>query len=206
MLNYRILITLNICLAFIVCLLVMKVYGVWSQGLNLPPVSVDKKVTRSDTSRYRGNIEAKRPKKSYDIMVTKNLFSPSRTETEKEHSLMSESEIILCGTLIWGEYKTALLEMPKEAGQDALKEIKIGDTVAGYRVADILDDRVILESEQGGKSYVLDLQRQKEKRKHVRTSVPKASRRVSRGRGVEKRSVPAKRTPTSSRKPPTSRR
>lgn len=200
--NYRVLLLVNLCLAGIVCLLGLKVYSVWYSPQSQPSISVDQKMTKPSTRWSAERFQAKRPMKAYDIIVTKNLFSPSRTERETGSSLESRSGIILCGTLIWGAYKTALLEMSDPKGQEVLKEIKVGDTVAGYRVADILDDRVILESEQGNRSRVLQLQRQKEKRKHIRTSVSKGS---GGARSTKERKVPAKRTSSPRpQKPPTS--
>lgn len=203
---YRVLTPLNLCLVGIVCLLGLKVYGVWHDQQSPVSISVDEKMTKPPTFGSKDGIQPKRSKEAYDIIVTKNLFSPSRTEIETGDSLHSQSGIILCGTFIWGANKTALLEMSDLKGQDLLKEIKVGDTVAGYRVADILDDRVILESEEGGRSRVLQLQRQKEKRKHIRTSISKRSGKVSRVvKGTTERKVPAKRISRSrTPRPPTS--
>lgn len=200
--NYRVLILVNLCLAGIVCLLGLKLYSVWYSPQSPVSISVDEKMTKPPTFGSKDGIQAKRLMKAYDIIVTKNLFSPSRTETETGSSLESRSGIILCGTLIWGAYKTALLEMSDLKEQEVLKEIKVGDTVAGYWVADILDDRVILESEEGGRSHVLQLQRQKEKRKHIRTSVSKGSGKV---KSTKERKIPAKRSSRRRpQKPPTS--
>ncbi len=163
---------LNVGLAVISCLLALKVYGVWNRDPNLAVVSADKKATMPgapDSKPYVGN---KKPKKSYEIIVTKNLFSSSRTEGEKRASLRPESEMKLCGTLVWGRHKAALIEMPDLKGPNALKDVKIGDTISGYRVADILDDKVILKSEREGRCCILNLQRQKQKRKQTGTGAP----------------------------------
>jgi hypothetical protein len=163
---------LNLGLALISCLLALKVYGVWNPKLNLTVVSVDRKVTRPSAPDSKPYVENKRPKRSYEIIVTRNLFSSSRTQGEKKGSVGAESEMKLCGTLVWGRHKTALIEMPDLKGPNALRDVKIGDTIAGYRVADILDDKVILKSERGERCCILNLQRQRQKRKQTGTSAP----------------------------------
>jgi hypothetical protein len=177
--NHRMIVILNVGLGLISCLLALKVYGVWNRDLSLMVGSADRKATTPSAAEFEQYTRAVSPKKSYEIIVTKNLFSSSRTEGEKRASLRAESEIKLRGTLVWGKHKAALIEMPDLKGPNTLKDVKIGDTVAGYRVANILDDKVVLKSEREGKCCILNLQRQKQKEKHIRTDVPKGSGKKS---------------------------
>ncbi len=194
--NYRVLITLNIFLSAVMVLLGWKVYYVWHSKPRPPQALVNEDKQVNPLVKLERYIEHRKPKGNYDVIAEKNLFSSDRRGMEKEEgSLGPESGIVLCGTFVWGEHKAALLEMPEDKGEEKLKEIKVGDSISGYRVADILEDKVVLESEEG-KTFVLNLEKGEKKRKHIRTSTPKRSEDT----GARSKKVPRRKTPVRSKR------
>lgn len=184
--------TLNILLAAVTVLLGWGVYHVWNNKPRPPQALVNEDKQVDPLAKLERYIKHMKPKGNYDIIVAKNLFSPDRRGTQEEGSLGPESGIALCGTLVWGEYKAALLEMPEAKEQGELKEIRVGDVISGYRVADILEDKVVLENEEG-KTFVLNLEKGEKRRKHIRTGTKRSEDRM-----VGSKRVP-ERTPTRSK-------
>lgn len=204
--NHPAITALNLCLAGIACLFAVKLYSVWYDPQNPPSTKATGVGLKPYTLRHQAGTKTRKPIDTYDGIVEGNLFSRDRKYHGGKKSLIPPSEITLYGTLIFGQYKTALLEVKEKekrgvrrrsatqiSPSDRLREVAVGDTIAGYRVADILEDRVILENE-AGKSYVVKLQISKE-RNHVRTSISK----VGKGARVSRRRVPKRTTTRSGR-------
>lgn len=197
---------LNLCLAGITCLLALKVYGIWHNTPASLPTVVEEASVNPYTPRRQFGTKARKPNETYNIIVEKNLFSRNRGYNEGTESLIPPSEITLYGTFILGQYKAALLKVQEEEKRGVrrrktikvspnknAREVTVGNTIAGYRVTDILEDRVILEN-GAGKSYVVALEVSKE-RSHVRTNVSKAGKRAR----VSKRRAPRRTTTRSGR-------
>jgi hypothetical protein len=121
------------------------------------------------------------PESAYDVVVGKNLFSPERTEAKPEEAKKSPKakpkdskrdkllmaalkKIVLYGVVIADDYKAALVtdvktkkvpakrRLPRQ--KRAKKEliwVKVGDALGDFKVADIMEDRVLLKN--GSKSY-----------------------------------------------------
>lgn len=117
----------------------------------------------------------KRNKDSYEIIAQKNLFSPKRNpfetiEEEKVEEVFDpDSELMVYGTFILGDYKSALIKTLDSDKQKA-KEMALGSMVARYRIKDILQDSIVVEDPKG-KTYTLSCARAKKERKDVRTGV-----------------------------------
>lgn len=188
--THRTLIPLNICLAAIICFLAVKVYAVWNSPYTMPHIPTKEVGPKPDTARSRAPTEVRRVKDTYDVIVQKNLFSEDRGYDEGTESLIQPSEMVLHGTFIFGVYKAALLEVQAKeekgkSGNKKAREVRVGDTIGGYRVNDILQDKVILEN-NAGKCCMVKLEIPK-KRSHTRTSVSQTAK---------KKNIPKKRAPT----------
>jgi len=191
-------------LAGIVCLLALKVYGVWNNSQALPPTVGEGVRVKPHTSRHQAGNKIRRPSDTYNIIVEKNLFAKNRGYNEGTESLIPPSEITLYGTFVFGKYRVGLLKV-QEKGQKGVRrrranevspnqkprEVAVGDTIAGYRVTRILEDKVVLENETG-KSYTVKLEIS-DKRSHVRTSISKARTRAR----APKRKTPRRTTRSS---------
>jgi hypothetical protein len=198
--THRTLIPLNICLAAIICFLAVKVYAVWNTPYTMPPIPAKELGPKPDTLKSRARTEVSRVKDTYDVIVQKNLFSEDRGYDEGTESLIQPSEMVLHGTFIFGVYKAALLEVQAKeekkgkSGNKKAKKVTVGDTIGGYRVNDILQDKVILEN-NAGKCCMVKLEIPKE-RSHARTSVSQAAQK----RGVPRKRIPPKRPSRTTRK------
>jgi hypothetical protein len=198
--SHRTLYLVNLCLTCIVCLLVLKVYTIWNNTYALPTSVTKEAGIKAHTQKHRTRAKVRKPNDNYDIIVEKNLFSRNRSCKEETKSLISASQMVLHGTFIFGEHKAALLELqakeqkkvrrgknPNEASDNKeSREVGVGDTIAGYQVANILEDKVVLK-DGAGKACVVQIEIPKD-RSHIRTEVSKSRkntrtprRRSSRG-------------------------
>lgn len=161
----------------------------------LTPRKIEKKLTRK--------IEP-RGSSSYDVIASKNLFHPSRSSINKKPPEVtrpvSKNDIPqLFGTIIMDDKKLAILE-----DQSTKKSIlyKVNDSVSGFIVSQILENKVILK--KGGESIEVNLRADKKfkapnriltRRKTIRKA-PKQRRRPSRvgRRRPQRRRAPVRRS------------
>lgn len=121
----------------------------------------------------------KRPKETYDIIAQKNLFSPNRNPIEEkeeapepEEIFDPNSELMVYGTFIMGEYKSALVKVLGGAEKQKATETTVGSNLARYRVTDINDDGITVEDPKGRK-YTLNCSKAKKEKRDIRTAVSK---------------------------------
>jgi hypothetical protein len=191
----------NVCLAGIVCLLAMKLYGVWNNTYTLSTTLANEATVKAHNPGLQAHVKAKKPNEYYDVIVDKNLFSKSRSLNDGTEPLIPPSQMALHGCFIFGEYKSALLEVREQKKKKMRRgrtnrapnnrksrEVTVGDMIAGYQVAKILEEKVLLRDE-AGKTCIVQIETP-ENRSHVRTSVSKAhkTRRIPRRRSSRRTS------------------
>lgn len=105
-----------------------------------------------------------------DAIVSRNLFDPERgagaTREAEETSRASQRirNMVLVGTVIIGGNRTALLQDgsrpnvgPAVASQSApLMRLKLGDNIEGYRLAEIVDKKVVFTKDAARIEVALD--------------------------------------------------
>ena len=111
-------------------------------------------------------------KKDYSIIVTKNLFSPSRTYDDKHQKKEAPIKAVLYGTAILKTKKIAFIEEQNEKGKLEKREIRVGDEISDYKVKDILPGCIVLIGKDG-KIYNFTFETNKEKRKRYSAIMPK---------------------------------
>jgi hypothetical protein len=105
-----------------------------------------------------------------DIIVSKNLFDPergagaTREAEENSRSFQRIRNMILLGTVIIGENRTAIVQdgtsaiagQPASAQPAAPMRLKLGDNVEGYRLAEIADKRIVFAKDAARVEVLLD--------------------------------------------------
>lgn len=97
-------------------------------------------------------------KGSLKVITEKDIFLPSRTSSlvGANSNMPPKNPPILFGTIIVGVEKTALL---KEDAGKAAKIYRIKDSISGYLIVDIQNDKVMLEA--GGQTIEVKLRSKK---------------------------------------------
>jgi hypothetical protein len=102
-----------------------------------------------------------------DNIISKNLFDPERgagaTREAEENSRSSQRvrNVILIGTVIIGNNRTAILQdgVNSGGGQSAPPQpmrLKLGDDLEGYRLAEIADKKVVFTKDAARVEVLLD--------------------------------------------------
>ncbi|HDH53550.1 MAG TPA: hypothetical protein ENH24_03590, partial [Nitrospirae bacterium] len=133
---------INVVLIIIIGFLSIKLYKTIEYSVDIPTEATEKRVEK--------NIEVKRKNKdttesSFDVISKLDLFRPSRSAPQKNKQTAvkasPEKPPRLFGTIILNNKKTAILEDP---GTKTTKTYRINDSIAGFTVSEILEDRVVL--------------------------------------------------------------
>ncbi len=145
---------INVALAALIVFFGMMSFDVWSKGdETIPEIQTGKSIEKPLPGK--GIIErAMPPESTFGIVVDKNLFSSSRSESIPEKQKpgppkISEKMIFLYGVVLAGDRKQALISNPdtgSDAGKNRAKDkwVKVGDTLGNFSVADIRKDKIIL--------------------------------------------------------------
>ncbi len=133
---------INLILVAIIAILGLKLYDVSGQSVEIPTiVEGSKKVKKEIPSRRRDKVINPA---AYEAISTLDLFKPSRSKSEKvekvEEKAPPRNPPKLFGTIILNDIKTAILEDPDSK---STKTYRINDSVAGYVISDILEDKVV---------------------------------------------------------------
>ena len=137
---------LNLLLVLIITILGVTLYKVLTMPVDIPTkaaVVSPRKIVKKP-ARTIARIDSS----SYDVIAFKNLFHPSRSTTDKMAKVPAKpvsprDTPQLFGTIITGDKKIAILENPstKKSGT-----YNVNDSVAGFVVSEILEEKVILKS------------------------------------------------------------
>jgi len=189
---------INLLLMFILVLLSVKVYEVWTRPntRGLEPVASKTKPATSSPFVSVGGKKDTAPAKGYPSISEKNLFSPER----KEFPILSSPDgrkgsgqptVVLYGVTLGEDYQAALITNPgrrPERGERETMSVKVGDKVGEYQVAKISADRITLENEVDSFDVLLYDPSQPKKRPAPSTPPPPTTARPT----------PTPRTPTPS--------
>jgi hypothetical protein len=125
----------------------LKLYKVWVQSSELPVEQSQQVQPEKKTAREK-QLPERKPKRAdrtaYDVIAQNDLFRPSRSASEQKDSptqVSTKEKPILFGTIIMDNEKSAILEDPTTK---VTKLYKINDSLAGYTVEEIQEDKVVL--------------------------------------------------------------
>ncbi len=97
-----------------------------------------------------------------DNIISKNLFDPERgagaTREAEENSRSSQRvrNVILIGTVIIGNNRTAILQDGVNSQPPQPMRLKLGDDLEGYRLAEIADKKVVFTKDAARVEVLLD--------------------------------------------------
>jgi hypothetical protein len=148
---------INLLLIFILVLLSVKVYEMWTRPntRGLESVASKPKPVASSLPVSVGGKKETAPAKGFQSISEKNLFSPER----KEFPILASPDgkkgsgrptVVLYGVTLGEDYQAALITNPgrrPERGERETISVKVGDKVGEYQVAKISADRITLENE-----------------------------------------------------------
>lgn len=134
---------INLLLAIIIGLLGFKLYKVSTYAVDRPSEPRVKEVQKR--SKEPKSEEIRLTEKMFQVISEKDLFRPSRSapvgSDGKTQKATSKDPPKLFGTIILKDNKTAILEDPDTK---KTKTYRIDDSIAGYVLSDILEDKVVL--------------------------------------------------------------
>jgi type II secretory pathway component PulC len=141
---------INLILLIIISFLGSKFYRVYSQTFNVPSGTAVKQVQK-ETAPLTSEDTAL-DASHFQIISNMDLFRPARSPYKEDVKQQEVPKIPprLFGTVILGNEKTAILEDPNTK---TTRTYRINDSVGGYVISDILEDKVVLSS-NGEKSEV----------------------------------------------------
>ncbi|MCX6617597.1 MAG: hypothetical protein NTZ98_16055 [Acidobacteria bacterium] len=94
----------------------------------------------------------------YGELVNRNLFSPDRNNVQpvvKKEKRQGPPLPVVIGTMNLGSGMVALMLDPKQAASGSFKRVKTGDEIAGYKVIQIAEHKVVVELD--GEQTTLDV-------------------------------------------------
>ena len=81
-------------------------------------------------------------------VVARNLFSPDRSSTLQEAVVQAAQPLpVVFGTMKLGAGYEALMAEPGQSDSRRFRRVKVGEQFAGYTVAEIRDEAVVVESQ-----------------------------------------------------------
>lgn len=129
---------INLALLVAAIFLGFKLYGAFSKPLDIPL----QEGRKSQRLKTEGNINTGTEFNisDYEAIVQKDLFRPSRSAAPPEMSFPLEKPKLF-GTIIMDSGKSAILEDPITKTK---KQYNLNDSVSGFIISDIQEDRVVL--------------------------------------------------------------
>jgi type II secretory pathway component PulC len=168
---------INLLLILTISVLGFKFYKVATDRVTLPaaPVAQEKQTRVPSVKHVERSVNAA----SYDVISDLDLFRPSRSPAERKEVKTQKGPLKdppkLFGTIILNKLKTAILEDPDTK---STKNYSVNDTVAGYVITDILQDKVVLQRD--GETYEVKLRESKGIAPPKRRSVKRPATRNAR--------------------------
>lgn len=175
---------INIVLFIVAGYFTFKLYDVLTAHQNLPEEAAVKTVKKGRTNTRKamqGNKSS-----SYEIITSNNLFNPSRSASKEivndvKPLSSPKDQPKLFGTIITGDRKTAILEDPVTR---TTKIYGVNETVAGYSISEIEEDKVVLL--RNGERIVIRLREEK----GIRPVVPQHVQRPATQQSRQQRTKP----------------
>ena len=196
---------INLLLITIIGFLGIKMYRAYNDTPEIPTEASVKKAAKESTIAPRKGRAVNDA--AFDVIAKLDLFRPSRTapvldEKKAENKPMTNPPKLF-GTIILNENKSAIIEDPDTK---STKVYRLNDSIAGYTLSEILEDKVVL-SREGDKIEIklredkkLAPQRKTAVRSTVRSpatrqNIQRRAPRQTRSRPVPPRRRPTRRTP-----------
>jgi len=148
--------TLSLLLVFIILLLFLKNYEIWTYPVVWAPEreTVKKLDKRPESPPVMVGQRNPTSIQSYILISEKNIFNSERKEFPiigtDSRKPMVRPQVVLYGVTIAGDYKAASIVNPGRSltkGERELMTVKIGDPVGEYKLTKILSDRITLAVE-----------------------------------------------------------
>jgi type II secretory pathway component PulC len=134
---------LNLLLIVVIGFLGNKLYDVVKYRAEMPAEAVPGEVRKEDTAA--GHTEKTLDENAFEPISVLDLFRPSRTAPSVENKAAEKPPLPsppkLFGTVILNDNKTAILE---QSDTKTTKVYRINDTISGYKVLEIHEDKVVL--------------------------------------------------------------
>jgi hypothetical protein len=192
---------LNLLLILIIGALGFKLYNVIAYTETVPSESSVKDVPKTASAVQRRDNAIS--ESTFDVISRLDLFNPSRSASQVKDKKVEKAPLKnppkLFGTIILHENKTAILEDPETK---STKVYRINDSVAGYTVSDILEDKVILTG--NGDKFEVKLRDEKGIKPSKRPAARRPAKEVKSGKSAQQRRsrpVPPRNRPTRVRRP-----
>jgi hypothetical protein len=135
----------NVLVGVVACLLVGVLIRELATGRRLPPVPTP----RASQSVLQGGGEPAgqpTPIATYNIIATKNIFNPGRSEVTEAAGVAPGPKPVLHGVVLDGDKSRAYMEEPPARN---VFGYAVGDTIAGGRLHSIGIDRVVITRPEG---------------------------------------------------------
>ncbi len=136
---------INLLLITVISFLGIELYKVMDYSVEIPSLVDMEKVHKKKKVEEERRTKKKININSFNVISQKDLFRQSRTalllKNEKVEKSLPKNAPKLFGTIILNEFKTAILEDPDTR---TTKNYGINDSIAGYTVSEILENKVIL--------------------------------------------------------------
>ncbi|MBI4683137.1 MAG: hypothetical protein HY757_08575 [Nitrospirae bacterium] len=137
---------INLLLIVIIGVLGLKLYKVLTYSVEIPSEVSVREVRKDDIDIIHKDKTV--TEGEFDPISKLDLFRPSRSEYDKEDkkadNALQKIPPKLFGTVILNEKKTAILEDPNTK---TTRIYRINDVIAGYKILEILADKVVLSGD-----------------------------------------------------------
>jgi type II secretory pathway component PulC len=150
---------LNLILFSVVLFAAFMNYETWSHlrdpGKGAPQIPQAR--LENSSKEAAGSVkETPEPLHSYRVVWERNIFSPKREEFLLVAPIPSGQEkpagrppVILHGVVVGDNYQSASVSSPGRSLRKGEREtmiLKIGDSIGGYRLAKVMEDRITVEA------------------------------------------------------------
>jgi type II secretory pathway component PulC len=183
---------INLLLIVITVFLGIKLYKVLAYSIDIPTEPSEKKIEKKIKVKHKDKALKEA---SFEIISKQDLFRPSRLAPQKDEGKTERASPInpprLFGTIILHDEKTAILEDPDTK---LTKTYRINDSVAGFVISEIMEDKVVLLRD-GERSEV----RLRGEKKGIVSKRKSPTRRTPRSVQSRRTSRPSKSVPRRSR-------
>jgi hypothetical protein len=136
---------INIILFTIIGFLGIRLYNTYTRPLDVPVLEA-KKQTKTEKKITAPVKKTILNESFYREIYEKDLFRPSRSpvaqDAQTPQTISPKEKPVLFGTTIMGDKKFAILEDPQTKSS---KLYYINDSIAGFKVIDIVENKVILQ-------------------------------------------------------------
>jgi type II secretory pathway component PulC len=186
---------INLILVIIIGFLGFELYKVFAYSVDIPTELTSQKDNSVEDAETK-YTEKTLKRDMFDVIAENDLFRPSRSaplSTERKPEVApSTTPPKLFGTIIINNDKTAILEDPETK---TTRTYRINESIAGYIVSDIYEDKVVLLRD--GEEIEVKLREDKGIKSSKRRSVrqPPARRTIKREPRRKPRPVPPRRSP-----------